>query len=377
MLGHAAASIAIAETEFQRGNRLEASAHLDCAYGIARRYNSKPLEYMCLLVEAQDAVIANETDRSVNLLRRAMAIGREFGIMNMFWWQPAAMLTLCMKALAADIEVDYVRKLIRKRNLVPETSLLNLDNWPWPVKLVTLGRFELLVNDQPAKSSRKPSYKQMEMLKVLVALGGIETSEEKVRDLLWPDSDGDTARDLFKVTLHRLRKLLGNDQAIRFKEGRIALDRRYVWVDAWVFEYNIGNAKESGNRCEGGNPVAFLQKAIALYGGHFLASEAEYPWQLSMRDRLHHKHLAAVLALTDHYENTGQQQTALETINAGLEKAPLAEPLYQRLMNCYHSSGHLVEAANSYRRGINTLTASGIEPSSEIIAAFRRMSLSS
>lgn len=287
--GDVVGNMALYELLSMKNECSNAGERLDRVYQIGQRFNSTVIRFMGLVVETKTCLERGEEQSGLEMLREAMALGRESNIMNFYWWRSALMLPLCIKALEAEIEVDYVRKLIRKRNIIPEYPPLELENWPWPVKIFTLGRFNLLVDGLPVKSSRKPSYKQMEMLKVLVTLGGTETSEEKIRDLLWPDSEGDMARDLFKVTLHRLRKLLGNTNVITVRDGRIALDRHYVWVDAWAFEHLLGAAKGLGYRSEGD---VYMGKAKVLYEGRFLESDAEASWQFPMRDRLHHKYLS-------------------------------------------------------------------------------------
>jgi hypothetical protein len=46
-----------------------------------------------------------------------MALGREYGLANIWTWRRAAMTRLCATALAQGIEVDCVRALARKRGL--------------------------------------------------------------------------------------------------------------------------------------------------------------------------------------------------------------------------------------------------------------------
>jgi len=50
-------------------------------------------------------------------------------------------------ALAAGIETEYVRHTIRLWRLPPPKS--EIADWPWPIRVRTLGRFEVLVNDAP------------------------------------------------------------------------------------------------------------------------------------------------------------------------------------------------------------------------------------
>ncbi len=69
------------------------------------------------------------------------------------------------------------------------------------------------------------------MLKALIAFGGKDVGETRLSDALWPDAEGDAARTSFDTTLHRLRKLIGNDKAIVINEGLLSLDDRKVWTD--------------------------------------------------------------------------------------------------------------------------------------------------
>jgi hypothetical protein len=89
-----------------------------------------------------------------------MALGREYDWANCHVWIPAVMARLCARALEAGIEVDYVRGLVQRRGLVPERPPVEVEAWPWPIKIFTLGRFEVLLNGEPvrfpARSSASP-----------------------------------------------------------------------------------------------------------------------------------------------------------------------------------------------------------------------------
>lgn len=54
------------------------------------------------------------------------------------------MARLCAFALAHGIEPDYARRLIRQRCL--KSPGVEVECWPWPVKIYTLGRFSLVVD---------------------------------------------------------------------------------------------------------------------------------------------------------------------------------------------------------------------------------------
>jgi hypothetical protein len=100
------------------------------------------------------------------------------------------MARICAQALKEEIEVEYVRGLIRKRHLKPVGELYDLEAWPWPVRIYTMGRFEVVVNDKPLRSDVRGRQKQLTLLKVIVAMGGRKVHVEQICDALWPDADG-------------------------------------------------------------------------------------------------------------------------------------------------------------------------------------------
>ena len=90
-----------------------------------------------------------------------MTLGKTGGYVNSFVWQPAVMAKLCAKALEAGIEVKYVQSLVRKRRLLPKEPPLEIEAWPWPIKIYTLGRFEIFKDDQLLQSKGKVQRKPL------------------------------------------------------------------------------------------------------------------------------------------------------------------------------------------------------------------------
>ena len=356
----------------QLRKREEATKHLASASSIARQIKSKIFPFWVLLAEALFALDQGEESPALTLLREALGLGREGGYLNTFIYQSSTMVRLCEKALEAGIEVEYVQNLIRKRHLTPEKPPLHLENWPWPIKIVTLGRFELIKDGKPIQFSRKTQQKPLALLKALIAFGGKEVREDQIEDALWPEADGDVAHHSFEMTLHRFRKLIGHDKAIQYREGRVTLDPAYFWVDVWAFERLLGqiDGKESEEMTE--NAILSAQKAIELYGGPFLAGETEQSWMVSIRERLRRKFLRNVSWLGNCWEKGEKSEKALECYERGLDVDELAEELYRHLIMCYQRLGRQAEALSVYRRCKRTLSASlGIEPSSETEAIYR------
>ncbi|KAF0215821.1 MAG: transcriptional activator domain-containing [Geobacteraceae bacterium] len=370
--------IALAQVLHEQGVKHEAMCNLSQAHRIAVRMNSRILEFMCLLSRAQFAVDRDDEAEVLEHLAKAMALGRKEGYTNFYWWRAEIMSRLCAKALDAGIEVVYVRDLIRKRKLMPAPSFPVSEQWPWPLKIYTLGRFALVKEDKRINFSGKVQQKPLAMLKALIAMGGREVSEERLSDHLWPDAEGSVIRSAFNTTLHRLRRLLDNDRAVLMSDGKITLNPSYCWVDAWAFERCAGQFEAlSKDEPTGKDPLLFLnaaEKALSIYQGNFLAGDTGQPWAISCRERLRSKYLHLINMLGRYWEDKGEWSKAVDCYRKGLHTDDLVEEFYQCLMVCYRHLGKRAEALALYNRCRATLAAVlGVAPSSKTKALFEKI----
>ena len=356
------------------GKQEEAWSHLHEAFHFGERYKSKLLESYGLMVEAYFYFEQGDEVSGLASLRKALAIGRGSGIPMAYVDQPAVTAGLCVKALEENIEVPYVQDIIRRRRLIPENPPLHLENWPWNLKVFTLGRFELLKEDKPIPSSRKVQQKPLAMLKVMIALGGKGVKEEQLSDILWPEADGDDAHNSFITTQHRLRQLIGHENAIQHKEGRLTFDDRQCWVDVWAFERLLGQAEEEKKRGSAENAVQCIEKAIHLYKGPFLADEIDQSWIISTRERCRSRFIRGLTWLGHYWQDQKNWEKAIESYQRGLEIDDVAEELYQQLMICYRELGRKAEAMSLYERCRKTLsTILGVDPSAKTEAIFKSL----
>lgn len=217
---------------------------------------------------------------------------------------------------------------------------------PQPIQIATLGRFEVVVSGEVLRRSRKAQRRVLDLLKALVALGPEGVSRNAVAGALWPDSEGDAARDAFEVTLHRLRKMLGRDDAIQLAQTMLQLNREAVWVDVLAFERLAADA----NGEHGALRIASAERALALYGGPFLHNEEDAAWLLPTRERLRSRYIRLAIRAAQHFEDAGNPARAVEIYSAALEVEPVAEELYRRLMAVLAAQGRRPEALDVYRR---------------------------
>ena len=361
--GIALGNVYMARLENEIGKTEDAANHLEKAERVARGMRSPLLEYQCLLVKADIAYLQGDKGSGLAALGKALSIGRENGYFHYDNWIPSFMTRLCVKALEEGLEVPYVQELIRKRNLVPASPPLEVETWPWPVAVYTLGRFEILKDGRPLTYSRKAQKRPLDLLKALIAFGGRAVREEQITDAVWPEAEGDMAIQSMSVALRRLRQLLGHEEAVQRREGILSLDPRYCWVDAFAFERLLGKAASLGETGRKESAATLAEKALLLYRGPFLAEEAGRPWAVSMRERLRSRYLSTVGRQGTHWMQAGEREKARVCYQGGIDVDNLAEEFYQSLMSCYLADGRNAEALAVYERLGKIFSSLGVEPS--------------
>lgn len=367
ILDKALTDAGLAQICFERGDYEIAAGYLGVARELTSITGSSHLEYICQIIQYSQDTGKGTRNRTRNLLARAFALGSQNDYQNTFWWQRKLVAQASAVALAHGIEVNYVRSIVRRHELTLDNPPLTIEHWPWLIKIYTLGRFSLLKYDQPLWASRKAQHKPLEMLKVLVALGGREVSVDLLASVLWPDAEGDAGHNAFDITLHRLRKLIGLDKVLILRDGRLTLDSRYCWVDTWALERMIGQVDLAlRNDRQDADIIMQMSAAIlALYQGHYLGKEYSQPWALTLRERLRSKYLRHVTDMAHYLERNQRWEDAIVYYQKGLEVDDLAEQFYQSFMICYQQLGRRSEALAVYRRCRSALSIIlGIEPSS-------------
>lgn len=328
------AHLALSIVKYELHIHDEAVGHLDRAMNISARIKNRMLEYMCLLTRSHIALMENDDKCLRECLGRAFACGRDNDYSNFSWWLPDHMARLCSKALEYDIETDYVKKLIKKRGLIPGKTSTGMEKWPWDIKVYTMGKFEILKQGSRLTFTRKTQKKPLELLKLVLTCGGYDVPEEKITGILWPDSDGDSAHRSFTTTLHRLRKLLGTDQCILLQDGKVSLVPRYFWVDYWAFERLLDEENvsdiEDKSAC-----IRKVQNVMSLYQGAFLPGDSDLLWTMTMRDHLRSRFVNFIGKLGQKLEESGDWNVAVELYKKGHEADNLVEEFYRNLMRCY------------------------------------------
>ena len=323
---------------------------------------SPVVEFNLLSMEAYARLKSGDISGGKDCLVSMMRVGRANELMITLCWIPEMMAYLCGHALELGIESNYVQKLIRKRNLVAPSP--DIAAWPRPLKIFTLGRFEILRDELPIEFSRKSPKKLVALLKAIIAHGDGGIGIDEITDSLWPDLESDAAHEAFATNLHRLRKLLGRSEAIRLVEGRLSINSRVCWVDVTAFEYLFDACRSEWKSADVPRALQHADSAMEAYRGAFLPNDVEQSWSVSMRERLRSRFIRLVSDTGNHYEKFGDLDRAMEWFRRGIETDNLAEEFYQGLMRCYARQGRAAEGAAVYRQLRQLLSVVlGVHPS--------------
>jgi hypothetical protein len=259
------------------GRPEEALRHLQTGRAVGEDIANQLIEYIYQLFSAYAAFDQHREHEAIGHLRQGMRLGQEHGYMHFFFFPPKVIALLCLNALEAGIEANYVRALIERNKLTPDPLWPQSEAWPWPIRIYTFGRFAVVKAGESLRFTGKAQKKPLELLKALIAFGGRNVPEAKLQDALWPDAEGDAAAQALATTLFRLRKLVG-DNFIERREGRLTLNATSCWVDCWALERLLND--------DTNDKAVRLEKIAKLYQGSFLDGEDDATWAKPMRERL-------------------------------------------------------------------------------------------
>lgn len=335
-------NIGMGQVAIMKSSHDDAKKHIKKALEISRQMKSHILEWSSILIDAFIDLWEKREKDGLSKLEAGLSIGRQYGYFHLEFYQPEINRFLYATALEKGIEQAYVYDIIKKLGFPPPESALYIEEWPWPVKIYTLGRFEIIINDIPLVFQGKEPKKPIEMLKALIAMGGRNVPEEKLTDALWPDATGDLASKSFETNLGRLRRILGGNNLVKYTSGQLSLDRS-CWVDSLAFaDIYLQSKKETFH-----SPL-LREKGIDLYKGVFLPSDSNFPWVLSKRETLNSYQVRMILATGRNIEEKEDWGKAADFYLRGLDSEILSEEFYQRLMICYIKLGRMAEALKIY-----------------------------
>lgn len=364
----ALAGLALAQAQMAIGELKAAQEQIARVQRIGQPIRSRLFDFLSLLALAQLAREQGDDDAAEIKLREALALGRERGFSFAMFWLPEQLARLCAFALERKIETAYVASLVRSRNLTPDPPSCRLEIWPWIWKIRVLGHFSLeSTSREDAAPGARTQSRALELLKAIACLNGQQVPLARIADAMWPRIDSDYAQRSLTTTLHRLRKLLGDDSAITLQSGMLSLDASRFWLDLWALDEALGQWRQlTQPAATTTGPGAVTHEALLratdrvmrLYRGPLLQQDLDLAWVAAPRQQLHARVIHFIGSAAQALERGAGPEDATRLLHHGIEIDPLSESLYRQLMSLHLRHGHKAEALDVYQRCRETLRVS-------------------
>ncbi len=353
----------LAHAKLAAGDDAGGLAALDEAIALAPDDERGTFEHTRELVEIGFDIESGNVDSATARLSTILAGYRTRAQTVFLRHRPDLAARLLDFALEHGIETDCARMLIEKNALAapPDAG----PAWPFRLRVRTLGGFELIRDGQPVRFSGKAQQRPLDLLKLLVALGGHDVDSQLLMTSLWPDAEGAAAKTSFDTTLFRLRKLVDVDNALVLTAGKLSLARTLAWTDLWALDAAIDAAQRAADGVGAGSPALAARRLLEAYPGPLLGSEEE-AWIAKPRDALRARVVRTLQRLGERLEREGDWTTAIDVYRRGLEADNLAESFYRGLMRALAATGDRAEAINAFRRCRELLSiVLGVKPAPE------------
>ena len=381
--------IGLSQIELSQQNHALALSYLNKAKKLSKQLRSTNNYYICLLISAKMALTRKQTERAAVLLKHGFAIGRRQGFINIPWFKSEDLVELCVLALERKIETGYVHHLIKTIKLTLRKPPVHLRQWPWPVRITTLENFSVEVQGKVIRNTGKAQKRPLDILKYLIAFGGRYIRGEQIMEAFWPDIEPEKSYGALHTNLHRLRKLIGIENAIHWDSGQVSLNPQVCWVDAWALENSIKKLSRSKIDFKAKNGSADYKTAsvenpfylninlavenLNLYCNPFLEGDDDHSWILGYREQLNNKFIRANVSLAQNLAYQGKRGAALELLWKGIDADPSTEIFYQELIKLYASLGKEYDVEMTFTLCKHNLSRLlDTEPGTDIVKSYRR-----
>ncbi|MCF6323857.1 MAG: hypothetical protein L3J89_05960 [Gammaproteobacteria bacterium] len=333
------------------GNIEKAMHHMNASNDLAIQMNSNFHQFQRLLLAAILDWSLGQRDSALVFLKKSLLLARQYHLLPGLWIAEDELTQILMQAIRHDIESVVAQKIISQRQLMPGTPPYDIEEWPWPIRIYTLGRFEIYIDGQRLEAPARSRPKLFALLKTLIAFGGTQVREERISENVWPDAEGDAAHQLFDTTLFRLRKMLGLHHVLINREGTLSLNKRYCWLDTWALNSEIDTlASLIETKGVTDDEIKKHENRIyRVYHGDFLCSEEHLPIALHEQQKINSKLLNTLFKLADYWllnNSAKEAETCLKKINAVF---PLAEKACLMLMKLFRSQHRFSDAVHIYK----------------------------
>lgn len=250
------------------------------------------------------------------------------------------------------------------------------------LEIRTLGAFRVLRNGRtPIEDHQWGGRRTKLLLKAIVVHAISDIPKDILIEDLWPESDPAASQRNFKVTLHRLRKVLEPDlpkhrrsSYIHLKDNLISLDLTRCRVDVQRFLEYRKDIKRAALARENQTILELGRRLLSLYRGDFLAQDPYAPWAEMKRQALKDEYIATAMTMAAICREQDQWQEAAQCCRTALAADPCHEQAGAALMDILAAQERRSDALKVYEQLCAALRSDlGVEPGPAVAAVYRRI----
>jgi DNA-binding SARP family transcriptional activator len=233
-----------------------------------------------------------------------------------------------------------------------------------------LGTATVRVGDVELTAADWGYAKPRELLFLLVSSPPL--TREQLGAALWPDLSRQQLGNALHTALRELRRALGDPAWVLYSGGRHGFNRALRHdCDVDTFESALADASRARPASAA---LPDLQRAVAAYGGDFLAGMATGEWTQPRRDELRRRFESALLVTGRLQAAAGRYEQAVTALRRAIEHEPLNEVAHRELMTCWAQLGESARAMRHYDE-LTALLADqvGVRPAAETTALYERL----
>jgi two-component SAPR family response regulator len=195
-------------------------------------------------------------------------------------------------------------------------------------------------------------------------------TKEQIALELWPDISPARLKMRFKINIHRIRRVLGQETIV-FESERYRFNRaiNYSW-DREKFDEIFQSVQRD---IPPAKKKTLLEQAVEIASGPYLA-DVDANWALLERLKVQEICQQMLLELGEIYLAEGQVQACLDISRKILQTEPLLEAAYRLIIRAYAALHDPAAMARQYQRYQKALADEmGLQPSSEIIYLYEQL----
>jgi predicted ATPase/DNA-binding SARP family transcriptional activator len=338
----------LGECRIRQGRVEEAARYLGAAEAIRERIGAS--QYLVARAHLEPLLAEVRTGAAGAAFDRSWAEGRELtvqGILDEVVAPTPAATTAAAQTSAATTAVattgaaemlgpDATRGATVPTPAAPESVTLRIQ---------TLGPLRVHVRGVLLEEDAWAYAKPRELL-VYLAVHRTGRSRHEIGRAIWPAASATQAKNSFHVSVHHLRKTLGEAAWILTDGDRCRIaDGVEVHLDADRFEQEarlaLGDAGDDPER---------LRRVRALYTGDFMDGEAAGPWHEEHRQLLLRLWADVSLRLAHALERAGDDAAAATVFHEVVVREGLDETAHRGLMRTWARTGERARAVRHYDR---------------------------